>query len=488
MAGSKASLMSPDDRKQFAVRALDNGNVSALAAETGVSRKFGHEVKNTANRALDDAFRQKNGYGKAVRTVDVTQEFIIMAVVLLCMVGKCPFSAVIQIVKLLFGYHLCKGTIHNILCEAIARAKSQNSLEDLSNVEHITVDEIFQAGRPVLAGVEQRSGYSFMLTEAENRNAETWSLELEICKEQSLAPLTANADGGLGLRKAMREVFPQVPCDSDVFHALKDITEVLGYVERKACGALSAVEETQKKMEKNRHKGKKASQFSRKLGSQSHRAEILMHTHDTLETIYKFLRDDVLQFNELPFKARHELFFWLMGEIKAIEENYKKLPALRKKLENQAETLLAPFQRLDQEVIDLAAETDIPIESLRGMIAPLKKQQDSIEYEMAYAEKANELGEEKADRVVERMLGILGHAYRTSSAIENFNSKLRTYFNYRREIGHGFLELFRFYHNHSAILRSRKEERVGKSPAEILTGKPHEYWLAMLGYVIPFAA
>jgi hypothetical protein len=122
------------------------------------------------------------------------------------------------------------------------------------------------------------------------------------------------------------------------------------------------------------------------------------------------------------------------------------------------------------------------------MIAPLKKQQDSIEYEMAYAEKANELGEEKADWVVERMLGILGHAYRTSSAIENFNSKLRTYFNYRREIGHGFLELFRFYHNHSVILRSRKEERVGKSPAEILTGKPHEYWLAMLGYVIPFAA
>lgn len=488
MGNGKASSMSPAERKQLSVRMLDNGNVSALAAETGVSRKFAHEIKNTASRALDGAFQQGGGPKAEMGTVTITHDYIVMAVVLLCMVGHCPFSAVVQIVKLLFGYHICKGTVHNIMRGAAGKAKDLNNQENLSNIKHMALDELFQAGKPVLAGIEQRSGYSFMLTAEESRDAETWGMELEICKEKGLSPLDSVADGGTSLRKAMREVFPGVPCDSDVFHALKDITAVLGYLERKACGALSSVEETQRKMERQRRRGKKTNKYGRRLGCQRANADTLINTHDTLETIYKFLRDDVLQFNEMPFESRSRLFVWLTEEIKAIEKNYKKLPALRRKLENQAETLLAPFKRLDQAVLELAAETDTPPGMLRGMVDPIKKGLDSVEFEMAYAEANSQLGDEKADDLVGKMLVLLSHAYRASSSIENFNSKLRTYCNYRREIGHGFLELLRFYHNHDTILRSRREDRVGKSPAEILTGKPHEHWLAMLGYVMPFAA
>ncbi len=71
---------------------------------------------------------------------------------------------------------------------------------------------------------------------------------------------------------------------------------------------------------------------------------------------------------------------------------------------------------------------------------------------------------------------------KTSSMVENLNSRISKYFFLCQEIGYDFLELLRFYLKHSKFLRSEKEERRGKTPAEILYGKEHPPWLEMLGY------
>lgn len=44
-----------------------------------------------------------------------------------------------------------------------------------------------------------------------------------------------------------------------------------------------------------------------------------------------------------------------------------------------------------------------------------------------------------------------------------------------------FLDLLRFYFNHTPLLRSERGYRVNKTPAELLNG-PHNHWLEMLGY------
>lgn len=56
------------------------------------------------------------------------------------------------------------------------------------------------------------------------------------------------------------------------------------------------------------------------------------------------------------------------------------------------------------------------------------------------------------------------------------------YFTLRKEIGYGYLDLLRFYLNHVPFMRSENPKRKGKSPAELLTGKPHPHWLEMLGF------
>jgi len=71
---------------------------------------------------------------------------------------------------------------------------------------------------------------------------------------------------------------------------------------------------------------------------------------------------------------------------------------------------------------------------------------------------------------------------RASSIVENLNGRLRNYFYLRRHIGHGYLELLRFFLNHRRFARSERPERVGKTPAELLTGQPHRHWLELLGY------
>lgn len=80
----------------------------------------------------------------------------------------------------------------------------------------------------------------------------------------------------------------------------------------------------------------------------------------------------------------------------------------------------------------------------------------------------------------------LGQVVRSSSVIENLNSRLRTYFFLRRQLGGDYLALLQFFLNHRRFVRSEHPERVGKSPAELLTGQAHPHWLELLGYT-PFS-
>jgi hypothetical protein len=73
------------------------------------------------------------------------------------------------------------------------------------------------------------------------------------------------------------------------------------------------------------------------------------------------------------------------------------------------------------------------------------------------------------------------HTPRSSSLVENLNSRLRNYFTLRRHLGNPYLDLLRFFLNHRRLLRSRRAERQGKSPRELMTGQDHPHWLTLLG-------
>jgi len=75
----------------------------------------------------------------------------------------------------------------------------------------------------------------------------------------------------------------------------------------------------------------------------------------------------------------------------------------------------------------------------------------------------------------------MAHTPRSSALVENLNSRLRTYFTLRRHLGGSCLDLLRFFLNHRRLMRSRRAERNGKSPRELMTGQGHPHWLTLLG-------
>jgi hypothetical protein len=70
---------------------------------------------------------------------------------------------------------------------------------------------------------------------------------------------------------------------------------------------------------------------------------------------------------------------------------------------------------------------------------------------------------------------------RSSSLVENLNSRLLNYFTLRRHLGSSYLDLLQFFLNHRRFMRSRVAERIGKSPRELMTGQGHAHWLTLLG-------
>ena len=80
------------------------------------------------------------------------------------------------------------------------------------------------------------------------------------------------------------------------------------------------------------------------------------------------------------------------------------------------------------------------------------------------------------------MIAALYSTERTRSMIENLNERVRKHLYYQQESGCGFLDLLRFYLKQTHFLRSTRAERHKKSPAEILSGKPHPHGLEMLGF------
>ena len=150
-------------------------------------------------------------------------------------------------------------------------------------------------------------------------------------------------------------------------------------------------------------------------------------------------------------------------------------------LENQRDNLLAFAVDLDRELAALAQEWQISVTTAREVLQmqslpmwdPKRRRCEAVlretlrgRYHGVYANV-----QELSDRVV-----------RASSLVENLNSRLRTYFFLRRQLGKDYLTLLQFFLNHRRDPRSEVPSRVGKSPAELLTGEPHAHWLELLGY------
>ena len=152
---------------------------------------------------------------------------------------------------------------------------------------------------------------------------------------------------------------------------------------------------------------------------------------------------------------------------------------MRRALENQRDDLLAFAGVLDTKLAGIAQSSQVSIDLVRDACLLQRKSSLSTAYWMRWNQLRAQLSE-KFQCVVGAVVDAMKHIPRASSMVENLNSRLRTYFTLRRQLGTPYLGLPQFFLSR-AFNRRRFPERVSKSSAQLLTGKAHPHWLELLG-------
>jgi len=203
---------------------------------------------------------------------------------------------------------------------------------------------------------------------------------------------------------------------------------------------------------------------------------------EDVAVLVNWLRNDVLAVAGPCYTERGELYDFVVAELSARASKCPhRLEPICRALQNQRDDLLAFARRLDEHLEQLGQEFQIPTELARGLLRTLSRDERDPR---RWAEEAA-LRKQLRDRFHAVQLAAAALAeetVRASSLVENLNSRLRNYFFLRRHLGSDYLALLQFFLNHRRLERSDRPERVGKTPAELLTGQEHPHWLEMVGY------
>ena len=475
-----ATALSGAGRKTLAIQALAGHHpITALSRSHGVSRPFVYEQKRKAETALAEAFGKPDRDDERVLFyLPVTKTWLRQMVLGLILIGHGSLRSVIELLRDLLDVELSVGGVHNIVAEAIDKARAIQRTESLGHVRVGAHDEIFQGHAPVLVGIDAHSTYCYLLAHETSRDADTWGVRLLELSDKGLRPERTVADGGLGLRAGQALAWPDTPCDGDVFHAEMEFGRMASYQENRAWGALTAEEETKRKMLRAKRHGK-GNKYSKRMALAADKTRITVELADDLTILSSWLRNDIFAISSMDYPTRRLLLDFVIQELRTREpiEPHRIRP-IRVMLENHGEALLAFARQIDEKLDTFAVESKVPIALSRELLGVLAQHADGFPDLSRLRQRLGDVfaAAETAVR------SILHDVVRASSLVENFNSRLRNYFFLRKSIGPDYLILLRFFLNHRRFLRSECPQRVGKSPAELLAGSPHPHWLEMLGF------
>jgi len=476
-----AARLPESDRKDLAVQALaQSATISDLAARHGVSRKFVYQQTHKAAAALDDAFLSATPDHEVLFEVAVTKAWLHQVIVGLTLICRSSYRGVVEFLRDLLGLSISVGTVHQVLQSATRQADIINHDEDLSGIRVGLHDEIFQGATPVLAGVDSASTYCYLLAAEERRDADTWGVHLLDAAQQGLDPDYTIADAGQGLRAGQRAAWGDTPCHGDVFHIQHQCEGLANTLSRLAKGATSRRQTLQAKTGRaGQHVADDGLATQLALARQ---AETQAHgLARDIRTLTQWLSQDVLALAGLALATRQELFDFIVEELTHREPgDARRIRPVRVALQNQRDSLLAFAGVLDAKLTDIAQAHGISEPLVREACLLHRSPTTSPAYWQGWNRLRAQTGG-KFHTLFAAVSRALADTPRSSSLVENLNSRLRSYFTLRRHLGGSYLDLLRFFLNHRRFLRSRRAERQGKSPRELMTGQGHPHWLTLLG-------
>ena len=200
-----------------------------------------------------------------------------------------------------------------------------------------------------------------------------------------------------------------------------------------------------------------------------------------IRLLTQWLSHDVLALAGPILVTRQMLFDFVVEELHRREPaDERRIRPVRVALANQRDDLLAFAGVLDEKLAAIAHAHDISALLVREACVLHRLPSTSTAYWQGWNRLRVKLGG-KFHAVFDAVSQVLAETPRSSSLVENLNSRLRTYFTLRRHLGGSYLDLLQFFLNHRCFMRSRRAERNSKSPRQLMTGQGHQHWLTLLG-------
>ena len=390
-------------------------------------------------------------------------------VVSLALDGFASEEGIKRVLKNNFGKHISMGKISQILTKAADRAAEFDASIDLSGIRQGANDEIFQCGLPVLTGIDPVSTYIYLLQQENDRSAPTWQAAMETCKARNLNLEASISDFGTGLLSGIPKAFPDAVIQPDLFHWLMELGKEISSQERKAYSLLSDYYKYEDALNGQRIHEK----TFRKLLAVEEKLFPALNRCDTLQILYGWLKE-MTQCNGYDRRDVISLCEWILESMKetAGESGGRLCQAISKTLKNLPDVLVY-LERAEEALWDYALEHGYPPEAFILMYKMSGYGFGTPKYEAADRRVRRKLKKAYADCYL-KVREILDGVKRASSLVENLNGRLRPYMNLKRMVPEKFLTLLKVYFNTKRYRRSRRAERVGKSPLELLTGQKHE--------------
>ena len=200
-----------------------------------------------------------------------------------------------------------------------------------------------------------------------------------------------------------------------------------------------------------------------------------------------WLRHDVLVLAGPDLATRRELFDLVVAELTAREPgDARRIRPVRVALQDQRDGLLAFAGVLDNKLAAIARALAVPEPLVREACVLHRLPSTSPPCWQGWNRLRAKIGA-KFHALFAAVRRAMADTPRSSSLVENLNSRLRTCFTLRRHLGGSYLDLLRFL-NHRRVLRSRHAERRHRSPREPMTGQGHPHCVTQKGQVLNRAA
>ena len=471
-----------NDRKSYSnseklvigIRALSGERVDEISAQTGMNRSYIYEQMHNAQAYLNNMDEAPPRYPVLIMTPELKQRLIIS------MALDCGSSidGIQRVLESSLGIHVSTGYISGTINEAVRRAQELDRTISLEGISQGANDEIFQCGTPILTGIDPESSYTYLLKEGEDRTAESWQLHIEGCKERGLALETTINDGGTGLNAGIPKAFPGIIIQSDTFHALHGMGKEVNKAERKAEAAIKTEAGLEKSLQGPRPQQKTMDKLEKIIPE----TKDAINTYDILFILFGWLQV-LLGFSGYGTQETMDLIGFTLDEMQKVSAKFPGIIKEANKIRKTLPSLLTFIDRLEKAFKACAELHGIPVDAFRAMYRQLAYDQKSVEYlEIEYA--LWDMLKENYGKARGLFSQQLKTVKKASSLVENLNGRIRKYMDVKRVVPTGFFDLMKVYFNLRRYKRSRYPERVGKSPLELLTGKPHVDFLDALGYFL----